>query len=95
MSSDSLLAAPLAPASAVTEVPPAHEQIPPADTSRTDRVDHVFAQTQERHLVAGLVGMWSGILIYHDLALEAFHRSESEQWEREEREKPDDETEEQ
>jgi hypothetical protein len=94
MSSDSLLASPLAPTSAVTEVPPVHEQTPPADVTRTERVDHVFAQTQERHLVAGLVGMWSGILIYHDLALEAFHRSESEEWERKEREEPDGEAEE-
>ena len=38
----------------------------------------VFAQQQENRLVAGLLGMWTGALVMHDVAVETFSRPEDE-----------------
>jgi hypothetical protein len=42
--------------------------------------DGVFTQQQEEsHLVAGLIGMWSSVLLMHDLTAEHFGRAREEE----------------
>lgn len=42
--------------------------------------DGVFVQPRdESHLVAGLLGMWSSVLLLHDLTAEHFGRSREEE----------------
>ncbi len=50
-------------------------------------VETVFAQDQETEAVFGLLGMWTGTLLLHDLAKETFDKS-GEEKEAEAKEKP-------
>jgi hypothetical protein len=45
----------------------------PANPEQVHAVDAVFAQERESHLVAGLLGVWTGSLLLADLAKEHFH----------------------
>ena len=45
-------------------------EAPPPEQARA--AEAYFARYQENHLVAGLMGMWAGTLLLHDLALEHF-----------------------
>jgi hypothetical protein len=53
-----------APLPGVTVEAPPHEQVRAAEA--------YFTREQENHLVVGLMGMWTGTLLLHDLALEHF-----------------------
>jgi hypothetical protein len=45
-------------------------QAPPPEQGRA--AEAYFTHEQENHLVAGLMGMWTGTLLLHDLAVEHF-----------------------
>jgi hypothetical protein len=45
-------------------------EAPPPEQMRA--AEAFFSRQQENHLVAGLMGMWTGTLLLHDLALEHF-----------------------
>ena len=45
-------------------------EAPPPEQARA--AEAYFTREQENHLVAGLMGMWTGTLLLHDLALEHF-----------------------
>jgi hypothetical protein len=46
---------------------------PPPDSKEAQAVEAVFAaQEQESEKVLGLLGMWTGTLLLHDLAVETF-----------------------
>ena len=42
-------------------------------------VEAVFAQQQESDLVAGLLGLWTGALVLHDVAVETFSPATDEE----------------
>jgi hypothetical protein len=74
MSHDPLLALPQtklvveAPARPVVEAPGAALPAPTAEQVRA--ADGVFSDHKESETVAGLIGMWTGVLLLHDLAVE-------------------------
>jgi hypothetical protein len=45
-------------------------EAPPPEQGRA--AEAYFTREQENHLVAGLMGMWTGALLLHDLAVEHF-----------------------
>src|SRR5438067_13180807 len=45
-------------------------EAPPPDQARA--AEAYFTRQHENHLVAGLMGMWTGTLLLHDLAAEHF-----------------------
>jgi hypothetical protein len=45
-------------------------EAPPPDQGRA--AEAYFSHQQENHLVCGLMGMWTGTLLLHDLAIEHF-----------------------
>jgi hypothetical protein len=45
-------------------------EAPPPEQGRA--AEAYFSREQENHLVAGLMGMWTGTLLLHDLAVEHF-----------------------
>jgi hypothetical protein len=53
-----------APLPGVTVEAPPPEQVKAAEA--------YFTRQEENHLVAGLMGMWTGTLLLHDLAVEHF-----------------------
>jgi hypothetical protein len=59
-----------APARPVVEAPSAALPAPSAEQVRA--ADGVFADHKESETVAGLIGMWTGVLLLHDLAIEHF-----------------------
>jgi hypothetical protein len=81
MANDPLIAIPL---SHVVEVPgekhPGLDAPMPAPTNEQMRAaDEVFLHSQESDKVLGLIGMWTGVLMLHDLAVEAFETPEDEE----------------
>jgi hypothetical protein len=83
MSHDPLIALPPAklvveaPAQPVVEAPGAALPAPTADQVRA--ADGVFADRKESDTVIGLIGMWTGVLLLHDLAVEHLDRPDEEQ----------------
>jgi hypothetical protein len=59
-----------APAQPVVEGPSAVLPAPTAEQVRA--ADGVFTDHKESETVAGLIGMWTGVLLLHDLAFEHF-----------------------
>jgi hypothetical protein len=45
-------------------------EAPPPEQARA--AEAYFTRQQENHLVAGLMGMWTGAMLLHDLAAEHF-----------------------
>ena len=82
MSHDPLIALP--ETKLVVEVPPrpaveAPGAALPAPTPEQERAaDGVFTGHKESDTVAGLIGMWTGVLLLHDLAVEHLDRPDEE-----------------
>ena len=78
MSDDFSLVAPKVVIPAEVVMPPVEEaplpgvtvEAPPPEQARA--AEAYFTREQENHLVAGLMGMWTGTLLLHDLAVEHF-----------------------
>jgi hypothetical protein len=83
MSHDPLIALPdtklvvEAPARPVVEAPSAALPAPTPEQVRA--ADGVFADRKESDTVAGLIGMWTGVLLLHDLAVEHLDRPDEEE----------------
>lgn len=61
------------------EIPPAvGAELPPPSAEQVRAADHTFRHSQESDLVMGVLGMWTGTLLLHDLAIEHFDRPEEE-----------------
>jgi hypothetical protein len=60
---------------------------PPPDQVRA--TEAFFTHEQESHLVAGLMGMWSGTLLLHDMAVEHFEERDEIDEERARRKEKD------
>jgi hypothetical protein len=89
MSDDLALVAPKAVLPAETVTPPIEQAplpgvsvtAPPPEQVRAAEV--YFSQHDDSHLAAGLMGMWVGTLLLHDLAVEHFERRDEIDEERE------------
>jgi hypothetical protein len=98
MSDEVALVAPKVVIPAETVTPPV-EQVPlPGTTVESPRPEQVRAaeafftrQQQESHLVCGLLGLWTGTLLLHDLAVEHFDGRDEIDEERERNKDKDDE----
>ncbi len=83
MSHDPLIALPdtklvvEAPARPVVEAPSAALPAPTPEQERA--ADGVFGDRKESDAVAGIIGMWTGVLLLHDLAVEHLDRPDEEQ----------------
>jgi hypothetical protein len=65
----------------VDQLPPA-AAVPPLSPEQSAVNEAVFtqqAQEHERQQVAGIIGMWTGTLLLHDLAVEHFEGREDEE----------------
>jgi hypothetical protein len=56
----------------VEQVPLAGVTVEAPPPEQGQAAEAYFSRQQENHLVAGLMGMWTGTLLLHDLALEHF-----------------------
>jgi hypothetical protein len=64
-------------------------EAPPPEQGRA--AEAYFSKEQENHLVAGIMGMWTGTLLLHDLAVEHFEGRDDIDEERERhKQKPED-----
>jgi hypothetical protein len=85
MSSETLLtvlfnAPPVEAAQQVQVEEPAAVRLHPDPTpEETLAVEAVFAQERESQVVLGMLGVWTGALVLHDLAVEHFSRPEDEE----------------
>src|SRR5262249_54630989 len=62
-----------------TQCPPAPEVAAPVDPEHARAVEAVFTQKdKESDQVLGLLGLWTGTLLMHDLARETFDKSAEE-----------------
>ncbi len=68
MSDNPLVAAP------VVQPAPAGETLPVPTPDQQQVSDQVFAQSEERHAAANLIGMIGAVHLLHDLAADAFRR---------------------
>ena len=70
------------------EAPPAAE-LAPRSPEELRAVEAVFShdQQEEQHLVAGLLGMWVGASVLHDVAVETFQSPPEEEEEKKPRRK--------
>jgi hypothetical protein len=62
-------------------------EAPPPDQVRA--AEAFFTRQQENHLVAGLMGMWAGTLLLHDMAVEHFEDRDELDEERQKRQEKD------
>jgi hypothetical protein len=78
MSDDFALVAPKVVIPAEVVMPPVQEAPLPGVTVEAPHPEQArateayFTREQENHLVAGLMGMWTGTLLLHDLTVEHF-----------------------
>jgi hypothetical protein len=92
MSDEFVLVAPRIEIPAETILPPIEHaplpgvtvEAPPPEQVRA--AEAYFTRREENHLVAGLMGMWTGTLLLHDLALEHFEDRDEIDEERERKE---------
>jgi hypothetical protein len=76
MSLESNIGAPMEKVSIQAILPPgaapAREctEFPPAPVEQVQAIEKVFAQDQESQAVAGLLGLWAGNVLLHDLLAE-------------------------
>jgi hypothetical protein len=83
MSDEFVLVAPriVVPVEAVTPpleqapLPGVSVETPPPEQARA--AEAFFTRQQENHLVAGVMGLWTGTLLLHDLAAEHFEGRDS------------------
>ncbi len=54
----------------MAQVPAAPLHVAPADAERIQVVDGVFTQNSEDRSALGLLGIWSSVMLLHDLAAE-------------------------
>jgi hypothetical protein len=57
----------------------AEEHMPPPSEEQARMADHVFSHQRESDLVIGLLGLQTGALILHDVAVDTFTTEESEE----------------
>jgi hypothetical protein len=70
------------------EVPSPLHPSSPADPTQVRAVEAAFsAQERESHAVEGLLGMWTGAMLLHDLATETFSEPAGEVEPEEQKEK--------
>jgi hypothetical protein len=88
MSDEFVLIAPKVVIPAETVTPPVDApmpgvtvEAPPPEQVRA--AEAYFTRQEENHLVAGLMGMWTGALVLHDLAAEHFEDRDDIEEERE------------
>ncbi len=62
-------------------------EAPPPEQVRA--TEAFFTHEQENHLVAGLMGMWTGTLLLHDMAVEHFEDRDDRDEERARRKEKD------
>ncbi len=91
MSDEFVIVAPKVVIPAETVVAPI-EQVPQAGVTveapppeQAHAAEAYFSREQENHLVAGLMGMWTGTLLLHDMAVEHFEDRDEIDEERERR----------
>jgi hypothetical protein len=78
-----VLPPPVAASETVTpapEIPPVGEaSLPPPSAEQTQVADKVFSAPQEANAALTVAGVWTGLLILHDVARETFDTSEEEE----------------
>ena len=93
MSQESQVMAPICQGPIEVLVPPLLDAPLPPEAFTTPSPDHVrateaaFTKDHESAQVAGLLGMWTGTLLLHDLAVEHFEERDEVKEEREKKEK--------
>jgi hypothetical protein len=93
MSDEFALVAPKIVIPAETIMPPVEHALLPGVTVEAPPPDQVraseayFTRQEENHLVAGLMGMWAGTLLLHDMAAEHFEERDDIDEERERKKK--------
>jgi hypothetical protein len=76
MSLESNIGAPMEKVSIHAILPPGHApakecpEFPPAPVEQVQAIETVFAQDQESQTVAGLLGLWTGGILLHDVLAE-------------------------
>jgi len=65
------------PPEAVAPLPMESMTVPTPEQARA--AEAAFTKNDESHLAAGLLGMWTGTLLLHDLAKEHFETEEDEE----------------
>jgi hypothetical protein len=96
MSHDPIAAAPVASTTAEASALQAAEHalaaeaaLPPPSAEQVRTADEVFTHSQEGRAVAGMLGLWTGALLLHDLAIEHFESRPEDEDEPEARPDPD------
>jgi hypothetical protein len=57
----------------------AEAALPPPSPDQVRTADEVFSHSQEGRAVAGVLGLWTGALLLHDLAVEHFESPPEEE----------------
>jgi hypothetical protein len=96
MSHDPMAAAPVTSTTAEAAALQAAERalaaeaaLPPPSPEQVRTADEVFSHSQESRAVAGVLGLWTGALLLHDLAVEHFESPPEEDEEPEARPDPE------
>jgi hypothetical protein len=63
--------------------------LPPPSPEQVRTADEVFSHSQEGRAVAGILGLWTGALLLHDLAVEHFETRDEDEEEPEARPDPE------
>ena len=88
-----LIAAPVANVTAEQPAPldvGAEISVPPATGEQVRTADAVTTTPTEGDKVLGMLGMWTGVLLLHDLAVEHFESREDQEQERPRKKEPED-----
>ena len=76
---DPLIAAPLTHVAAQPPAPAPGAHLPAPTAEQVRAADGVFTSPHEGQKVLGMLGMWTGVLLLHDLALEHFEGREDDE----------------
>jgi hypothetical protein len=85
MSLESNIGAPMEKVSIHAIIPPGQAparecpEFPPAPVEQVRAIETVFAQDQESQSAAGLLGLWAGSVLLHDLLTDHLNRPEEEE----------------
>src|SRR4051794_7541951 len=69
----------VAPQTALETPPVLQGQMPAPTSEQIQTSDQVFSRPDEYRTVAGLIGLWTSVLVLHDLAVEAFETPAEEE----------------
>jgi hypothetical protein len=75
----------------MAEVPAAPLHVSPPTAEQVQATDKVFANASESRAALGLLGVWSSVMLLHDLAAEHLGRLTEEEMPRRKLPRPDDE----